>query len=82
MQVCCNLCGRTTFGNITGQQEGYSIKTAKKHHTHTHTHLVIIQQSTVLVYIVYSTIIYKYFCTNSKKDRVQTTEYGAVSDVH
>jgi hypothetical protein len=36
-----------------------------------HIQLVIIKQSTVLVYTVHSTIIHKYFSTNSKKDRVK-----------
>jgi hypothetical protein len=51
----------------TGWQEGYYTKTAQKQHTHTH--VVNIKQSTVLVYTVHSTIIYKYFSTDSKKDR-------------
>jgi hypothetical protein len=58
----------------TGQQEGYCIKNAQKHHTHTH--IVIIEQSTVLVYTVHSTIIYKYFYTDSKKDRVKNRTWS------
>ena len=56
--------GRTKFRNI---QDGKRV-TITNCTDATHTHLVIIQQSTVLVYSVHSTIIYKYFSTNSKKD--------------